>query len=225
MEDDINYWFNHRDRLVDALFKQHFYGVGGEKIKAGNFWWLIVRILNNKVSCGCDWCLRIYSENEHLLPINPYKHSLYCLLTCSLNSLLEKYELPILDPYSGCILDPSGEGDFMIFEEGMLSNYKDIENKIKFNIFMNKMEHIYIEYQNKYKKLKNVKSETPCGICLEKIENLGKELPCEHAFHESCIQNWLKIRKNCPLCRCYLKKKGEDKFGDWLISQIDVEKE
>jgi len=29
----------------------------------------------------------------------------------------------------------------------------------------------------------------------------GKQLPCEHAFHNECLEKWLKGKFECPVCR------------------------
>ena len=42
-----------------------------------------------------------------------------------------------------------------------------------------------------------------CLICLEAF-NKDEEvisLLCEHFYHCNCINNWLKIRPTCPMCR------------------------
>jgi hypothetical protein len=42
-----------------------------------------------------------------------------------------------------------------------------------------------------------------CAICMENFafgEQLRK-LPCRHEFHVACVDEWLKIRHTCPLCR------------------------
>lgn len=45
-----------------------------------------------------------------------------------------------------------------------------------------------------------------CSICLEPILTINKLiLPCFHNFHETCINEWKKLKKNkktykCPLC-------------------------
>ena len=42
-----------------------------------------------------------------------------------------------------------------------------------------------------------------CDICLDNLEEKG-ELSCcpgGHVFHDSCFQPWLKVKKDCPLCR------------------------
>ena len=42
-----------------------------------------------------------------------------------------------------------------------------------------------------------------CSICLEEFRN-GSEirnLLCKHVFHQSCIDEWLRQRNNCPNCK------------------------
>jgi hypothetical protein len=40
-----------------------------------------------------------------------------------------------------------------------------------------------------------------CSICLEHIHKNKKTLACKHSFHVVCIDNWLKVNFNCPICR------------------------
>jgi hypothetical protein len=40
-----------------------------------------------------------------------------------------------------------------------------------------------------------------CAICTEKIGSQQQALPCGHKFDEQCIQQWLDIKKRCPLCQ------------------------
>ncbi|KAF7809114.1 E3 ubiquitin-protein ligase RNF181-like [Senna tora] len=42
-----------------------------------------------------------------------------------------------------------------------------------------------------------------CAICLEEWEigGVAKEMPCKHKFHGNCIEKWLGIHGNCPVCR------------------------
>ncbi|CDW84030.1 ring-finger-containing ubiquitin ligase [Stylonychia lemnae] len=56
-------------------------------------------------------------------------------------------------------------------------------------------------------------NELQCAICLDDLncENLADNslkalsLPCDpfrrHAFHEKCLQSWLKFKEECPLCK------------------------
>ena len=39
-----------------------------------------------------------------------------------------------------------------------------------------------------------------CSICLEENAN-HKLLNCDHYFHKKCIDEWVKIKPICPLCR------------------------
>mmetsp|Transcript_51281 Transcript_51281/g.120257 ORF Transcript_51281/g.120257 Transcript_51281/m.120257 type:complete len:188 (+) Transcript_51281:41-604(+) len=45
-----------------------------------------------------------------------------------------------------------------------------------------------------------------CSICLQPLLEVQKDemllqLPCSHAFHSSCIKDWVENQKRCPLCR------------------------
>lgn len=55
-----------------------------------------------------------------------------------------------------------------------------------------------------YPHQKNSTQDDTCTICLEKYQDgvLCTRLKCAHAFHESCIRQWLCERKSsCPTCR------------------------
>ncbi|CAD8055863.1 unnamed protein product [Paramecium sonneborni] len=62
--------------------------------------------------------------------------------------------------------------------------------------------------------------EQSCSICLEpfKPDSIVRMTYCEHIFHVTCLQNWMKKNKICPLCRAALdtvtiqsKRKTEQK--------------
>jgi Ring finger domain len=41
-----------------------------------------------------------------------------------------------------------------------------------------------------------------CAICIRDGEDADlHRLPCGHSFHRDCIQRWLHVCPNCPLCR------------------------
>jgi E3 ubiquitin-protein ligase BIG BROTHER-like protein len=46
-------------------------------------------------------------------------------------------------------------------------------------------------------------ADATCSICLADFE-AGDELralPCSHAYHSGCIDQWLKTSRQCPCCR------------------------
>lgn len=47
--------------------------------------------------------------------------------------------------------------------------------------------------------------ETPlidvCAVCLESMNSGVVELPCKHAYHKACIDEWLCREQSCPMCR------------------------
>ncbi|KAK6931239.1 Zinc finger, RING-type [Dillenia turbinata] len=65
-------------------------------------------------------------------------------------------------------------------------------------------------------------SDCECSICLENfvVGEEVKELPCKHRFHCECIDKWLGIHGNCPVCRYKIdeleKKKGRGEREIWV---------
>jgi len=44
--------------------------------------------------------------------------------------------------------------------------------------------------------------EASCAVCLSDFSecDMLRRLPCNHSFHSSCVDKWLKQNKRCPLC-------------------------
>ena len=42
-----------------------------------------------------------------------------------------------------------------------------------------------------------------CAICIDKLKGgqMVKSLACTHKFHSKCINDWLKVKLKCPLCK------------------------
>ncbi|KAK0571815.1 hypothetical protein LWI29_021958 [Acer saccharum] len=51
-----------------------------------------------------------------------------------------------------------------------------------------------------------------CSVCLEDFHTdlAGKQVPCGHVFHATCISTWLSICNSCPLCRSRCIISSED---------------
>ncbi|TYI28383.1 hypothetical protein ES332_A05G241000v1 [Gossypium tomentosum] len=59
----------------------------------------------------------------------------------------------------------------------------------------------------KYKKGDGLIEGTECSVCLNEFQEdeTVRLLPkCNHAFHISCIDTWLRAHTNCPLCRAHI---------------------
>jgi len=58
-----------------------------------------------------------------------------------------------------------------------------------------------------------------CAICISsfKKNDLVRLLWCEHLFHQSCIDSWLRKHTDCPLCKLELfPEEQNDKLSDVL---------
>ncbi|KAK7274847.1 hypothetical protein RIF29_15946 [Crotalaria pallida] len=59
-----------------------------------------------------------------------------------------------------------------------------------------------------------------CVVCLEEFEvgGVAKVMPCKHKFHGNCIEKWLGIHGNCPVCRYEMpvegRKSDEEEGGE-----------
>lgn len=75
---------------------------------------------------------------------------------------------------------------------------------IKF-IIKNTSGQTYIEMQVEEQQVGKEKEELceeSCSICLENIEKRKKKtLKCKHTFHNTCVNEWLKVSTTCPVCR------------------------
>lgn len=58
-------------------------------------------------------------------------------------------------------------------------------------------------------KLKDQKFEEPCTICLNDFKpgNDVYFLPCFHCYHVTCLREWVKKNKTCPICKYVLRNK------------------
>lgn len=49
---------------------------------------------------------------------------------------------------------------------------------------------------------KNLNKSVLCSICCETIlDELISPLKCHHIFHTSCLEEWVKYKAKCPVCR------------------------
>lgn len=79
-------------------------------------------------------------------------------------------------------------------------------------------------------KTSNMEPEVKCSICLRDETSQDDADPltyiskCLHEFHESCINEWIKIKRSCPICRMNIKcifYKKDDTPTDNILIKID----
>ncbi|KAJ1261053.1 hypothetical protein BS78_10G278800 [Paspalum vaginatum] len=67
-----------------------------------------------------------------------------------------------------------------------------------------------------------------CAVCLSDFcadddDNLVREMPCSHVFHQHCIFRWLRVNHVCPLCRHALRTElDEDDLHGYPPSSIST---
>jgi len=47
-----------------------------------------------------------------------------------------------------------------------------------------------------------------CIICLDEVEQEWKELECHHRYHKKCINTWITINNQCPVCKRHIHESG-----------------
>ncbi|KAJ3683786.1 hypothetical protein LUZ60_014013 [Juncus effusus] len=62
---------------------------------------------------------------------------------------------------------------------------------------------------------RHLNGELNCAVCKERfvIGTEGREMPCEHVYHEECIVPWLEQHNSCPVCRYELPAQGSGSSG------------
>lgn len=54
-----------------------------------------------------------------------------------------------------------------------------------------------------FSNITGIKNESMCSICFEDFQNDDsvRILPCEHYYHDNCINEWFQKSGTCPICR------------------------
>lgn len=72
-------------------------------------------------------------------------------------------------------------------------------------------------------------AQKECAICLCEFEPGQPVTPlsCDvkHYFHTGCIEQWIKTKNQCPLCRTEIKQQDLKEFNKDLDRRLNVEAE
>lgn len=101
---------------------------------------------------------------------------------------------------------------------------KRIEIKKKKNIQLNKQQ---MEVLFPLKEFDGDSKEI-CTICLEVLANhkMCRRLPCDHYFHDECIDEWANSNLHCPICKQnVLVGYGKGNFGEIFKEFLNGEQE
>ena len=96
--------------------------------------------------------------------------------------------------------------------KNIIDSYQNLLLNLDENCYNNYITEHYISLRGKYKDVfHNSKRELnvsdDCPICMSEFKN--KELvincpSCHNYIHKSCIEDWIRIKTNCPMCRSKL---------------------
>lgn len=107
-----------------------------------------------------------------------------------LNSLIIKTKEKHKNPYKLNIIKSIQQND---------NSENRIQNNIYENSILNLDANLHVNIENPF--IDN-NENINCIICFDedKIDDIVL-LECEHKFHLQCINNWIKVKNECPLCK------------------------
>ncbi|CAD8133965.1 unnamed protein product [Paramecium octaurelia] len=117
--------------------------------------------------------------------INSYSYIILLEITLYFARRVQQLLLPFLAVFKCCFL--------FLFSNLRRNNQITLQNY--------QIEHINIQLQEKT----CLETELDCIICLEKITGKCIVLQCDHSYHKECIDNWVKQKPICPMCRSSIK--------------------
>ena len=95
-----------------------------------------------------------------------------------------------VEPY-----DPDGEARLVLLRQSILA---EVEEKLALLQTVECDEPLLCKLAER---------STTCAICHDEMcvgETL-RQLPCEHAYHATCLGHWLRIKAACPLCNAKVR--------------------
>ena len=102
-----------------------------------------------------------------------------------------------LDQY--CLMVQDYKRQLMEIVTGHETTDSDISNNLKPKLLE---EELVAEKEELVAEKEDCGSCLECRICLEEVgEKEMTWLPCAHGFHKNCIEKWLKVKPECPVCR------------------------
>jgi len=138
---------------------------------------------------------------------------------------MNNYNFPDFDSLESQKVERKEGLDIKCDVDRLLHSNKELENKNKdLQTIIN-----YIPFTIIQDEPKKLKDEPGCVICLSDFE-IGQKvsaLPCCHTFHTKCLDDWIKRKQKCPVCKFEITLKsllGED-FIREKLAKIKEEEE
>jgi len=80
-------------------------------------------------------------------------------------------------------------------------------NQLPVNLYNGKAKKLKITQEKRSGKkcmeISEPSTNDSCAVCILDYKNgdLLKTLPCSHKFHKGCIDKWLEMKSECPMCK------------------------
>lgn len=146
-----------------------------------------VTLFNNILDCDCMDNTKKNIYCKHICFVICFIGQIYNEDTFNRNYLNASEIKSIIDRlHTNCDNDPN------IIWEYIIDKYNNIKNT-----------------ENKFCEKNKLNTQCECTICcdiLHENQNLAQCPDCKNIFHNKCVEEWLKINKNCVLCRSTIWK-------------------
>jgi hypothetical protein len=99
----------------------------------------------------------------------------------------------------------------IVYIRNTIFNKQPIDLKTKIFIINKHKSTIDNVYEKSQQKIND-----NCSICLEPLNLTYDVLECDHCFHKKCINDWIEIKMECPMCRQIINCGGHKKVKQFI---------
>ena len=66
--------------------------------------------------------------------------------------------------------------------------------------------------------------DNTCIICFDDVSSEKRTLTCNHSYHKKCINEWIKTKNSCPICRCVIPLNKKQKIRKFFKTTYKITK-
>ncbi len=146
----------------------------------------------------------------HNINISLKKYKMYCLLNILLLLLINI--IALIYSYKQEMFSFNNIVDIisligpLIINKLLMKDYTILQQRIINNnnyVRLEEQNIINIDSEIKLSETTKLFEQKSCSICMENFNDTEKiiKLKCNHCFHKTCIESWIKIKLKCPICK------------------------